>query len=123
MAISQWTIGRAFSERRELRGAGVNVHSTGTSLWSYSWWEMARWVEDTRTGELVILARAPRNFSPSTSSQFSRTGLWRYGAVVNPVETPLRAAEMILPTWARPVSCQSAAERQSAAPGGEVDYE
>lgn len=104
MAISQHAIGRAFSERRELRGSGVNVHSTGTSLWSYEWWEMARWILDTRTGEAVILARSPRGYSPSTSCQFSRTGLWRYGAIVNPVETPLREAYMTLPEWARPLS-------------------
>jgi hypothetical protein len=100
MATSQFSIGKAFSERRSLRAFGVNVHSTGGSLWSYGWWEMARWVRDRRSGELVILARAPRNYFQSTACQFSRTALWRYGAIVNPVETPLREAYMTLPEWA-----------------------
>ena len=46
-------------------GSSVNVTSDGTSLWSYGWWEMARWMN----GEVVV--RNGKRFSPTTVKQMS----------------------------------------------------
>lgn len=39
---------QAFTER--IPGRTTNLMSDGTSLWSYGWWEIARWVD----GEAVL---------------------------------------------------------------------
>lgn len=49
----------AFVAGREART--TNLHSTGTALWSYEWWEVARWVDG------VIVERSGPSYSPTTT--------------------------------------------------------
>jgi hypothetical protein len=72
----------AFYRKKELRNK--NLKSDGTSLWSYGWWEMARWVKGK-----VVLRNGP---------SYSRTTevLHRRGLKGKPAKqaTPREQAEM-----------------------------
>lgn len=65
-----------------------NVTSDGTSLWSYGWWELARWVDDR------IVVRSGIPYSPSTKQQFSRASLYRFEQ--STVPTPRKQATLEL---------------------------
>lgn len=65
-----------------------NVSSDGVSLWSYGWWEMARWID----GELI--ARQGPSYSQSTSCQQTRCRLWELTPAQS--QTPRRQGPMEL---------------------------
>ena len=52
-----------FLEQKWCHSPRHNIHSDGTSLWSWGWWEMARWVD----GVLVI--RQGKRYSSLTGKQ------------------------------------------------------
>lgn len=49
--------------RRQLKGRSKNMSTDGTSLWSYMWWEIARWVD----GEIIV--RNGTSYSMTTASK------------------------------------------------------
>jgi len=68
-----------------------NLHSDGTSLWSYGWWELARWHNG------VVVVRNGGGYSQSTKCQMSKLWLplrmsgveWFYSPL-----TPVRSGTM-----------------------------
>jgi hypothetical protein len=56
----------AFLHKKELKGASLT--SDGKSLWSYGWWEIARWVK----GKIVV--RKGKSYSRTTEI-FHRRGV------------------------------------------------
>jgi len=58
-----------FLEQKWCHSPRHNIFSNGTSLWSYGWWEMARWVN----GEVVV--RTGKRFSPTTGKQMGLLGV------------------------------------------------
>lgn len=58
MSGSNSQVVRAFLKQQSAKTQ--HLHSDGGSLWSYGWWEMARWVD----GELIV--RKGCAYSPST---------------------------------------------------------
>lgn len=79
---------QAFLEHKS-RKVG-NVQSTGETLLSYGWWELARWHNGS------ILVRTGPSYSQSTACQRSRLGLYRWQA--SPVETPAYQSYMNCPS-------------------------
>ena len=71
-----------------------NLVSDGVSLWSYGWWEVARWVE----GEMVV--RQGEMYSSTASKHMSALGrlmpinLWN--SVVWSADTPREDAELVV---------------------------
>lgn len=75
---------QAFLQRKKLRGH--NLHSDGKSLWSYGWWEVARWVR----GRVII--RMGRAYSRTTELRHRR----RLPGTLAKTETPMEQARMNL---------------------------
>jgi hypothetical protein len=75
---------QAFLRRSKLRGH--NLYSDGKSLWSYGWWEVARWVR----GRIII--RKGRAYSRTTERKHRR-GL---PGTLAKTETPMEQAKMNL---------------------------
>lgn len=73
---------QAFMERRS--GHSQNLVSTGESLLSYGWWQVAKWVD----GRIVV--RNGKSYSRTTASKH-RSGVAGERAKV---ETPVHQAEM-----------------------------
>jgi len=73
---------QAFLQRRKQRGR--NLHSDGKSLWSYGWWEVARWVR----GRVII--RVGRAYSRTTELRHRR----RLPGTPAKTETPMEQARM-----------------------------
>ena len=48
---------QAFMDQK--RGSAANLTSDGTSIWSYGWWEIARWVDGS------IIARKGPSYAVS----------------------------------------------------------
>ena len=74
----------AFAKGRVLKAA--NLLSTGTSLYSYGWWEIARWVDGQ------VITRNGRSYSNTTATKH-RSGVWGEQAVA---ETPVNQGPMNL---------------------------
>lgn len=75
---------QAFLQRKKLRGR--NLYSDGKSLWSYGWWEVARWVR----GRVII--RVGRAYSRTTELRHRR----RLPGTPAKTETPMEQARMNL---------------------------
>ena len=75
---------QAFLQRKKLKGR--NLHSDGKSLWSYGWWEVARWVR----GRVII--RVGRAYSRTTELRHRR----RLPGTPAKTETPMEQATMNL---------------------------
>jgi hypothetical protein len=75
---------QAFLKRKALQGG--NLYSDGTSLWSYGWWEMARWVRGK-----VILRKGP-SYSRTTERKHRRA----VPGMPAKTETPAEQARMNL---------------------------
>jgi len=75
---------QAFLQKKKLRGG--NLYSDGRSLWSYGWWEVARWVR----GRVII--RNGRGYSRTTERKHRR-GLT---GTLAKTETPVQQAKMNL---------------------------
>lgn len=86
MAKSQRDVLQAFLEHRPARAS--NLVSTGDSLLSYGWYELARHsdnnVRDAK-GLTVIVRNGPL-YSQSTKVQFTKLGLYRF--MSSPNHTP-----------------------------------
>lgn len=78
---------QAFLEHRTKKAG--NVQSTGETLLSYGWWELARW----HNGQIIV--RTGPSYSKSTQCQRTRLGLYRW--TQSPIPTPVRQAHMNLP--------------------------
>lgn len=74
--------------KQHQQGVARNLKSDGTSLWSYGWWEIARWVGDQ------IVVRAGDSYSVTTAGKHRK--VWPDGdRIVNAnVETPVNQGEM-----------------------------
>jgi hypothetical protein len=55
---------KAFLKKKKLKGTALT--SDGTSLWSYGWWEIARWVK----GRVIL--RSGRSYSRTTEVRHRR---------------------------------------------------
>jgi hypothetical protein len=75
---------QAFLRKKKLRGG--HLYSDGKSLWSYGWWEVARWVR----GQVII--RNGRAYSRTTERKHLR-GL---PGTLAGTETPVAQAKMNL---------------------------
>lgn len=73
---------QAFQDRKP--GHSTNLLSDGTSLWSYGWWEVARWIGD----EIVV--RRGSAYSTTTATKH-RSGVV---GTLAAVETPRAQACM-----------------------------
>lgn len=85
------TVQRAFSNQKA--GHVEHLVSDGTSLWSYGWWEVARWVQ-TATGWYCVKRRGA-SFSMTTASKHANCVEAR-PLVLAEVETPRGNASMNL---------------------------
>lgn len=79
---------QAFLEHRSAKAG--NVSSTGESLLSYGWWELARWSPD-----YGVVVRAGLAYSKSTVCQHTRLGLYRWPT--SAVSTPRGQGPMNMP--------------------------
>ena len=84
MSVSNSDVKRAFGERRGLNSN--NLVSTGESLLSYGWWEIARWVDG------VIVTRKGSSYSVTTAGKH-RTYVHGVEAIT---DTPRGQGEMNL---------------------------
>lgn len=75
---------QAFFQRKKLTGG--NLYSDGKSLWSYGWWEVARWVR----GQVII--RNGRAYSRTTERKHRR----HLVGTLARTETPVQQAKMNL---------------------------
>ena len=75
---------QAFLRKKKLKGG--NLYSDGKSLWSYGWWEVARWVR----GQVIV--RKGRAYSRTTELKHRR---WLVGTPAK-TETPMEQAKMNL---------------------------
>lgn len=75
---------QAFLQKKKLRAG--NLYSDGKSLWSYGWWEVARWVR----GRVVI--RKGRAYSRTTELKHRR----KLPGTPAKIETPMEQARMNL---------------------------
>lgn len=71
---------QAFLHKKKLRGR--NIHSDGKSLWSYGWWEVARWVR----GRVII--RKGRAYSRTTELKHRRKLPGTPATTETPMEQP-----------------------------------
>lgn len=61
MTHSNSDVGKAFAQGLSL--ASANLNSDGRSLWSYGWWEVARWVHGN------IIRRTGASYSVTTAGK------------------------------------------------------
>jgi hypothetical protein len=84
VAQLRFEVRQAFLKKKSLRGG--NLYSDGKSLWSYGWWEIARWVR----GQVIL--RNGRAFSRTTERKHRR-GL---PGTLARTETPMQQPTMNL---------------------------
>jgi len=77
-------VGKAFRDRE--RGHSTNLMSDGTSIWSYGWWEIARWVN----GKIITRKGKPYSMTTATKHRPQVYGIEALS------ETPVNQSSMNL---------------------------
>ena len=69
--------------RRDI-ASSTNLRSDGTSLWSYGWWEVARWVDGDADGGPHVVLRNGKSYSMTTATKHRSGVLGELSPVITP---------------------------------------